>query len=74
MPNQWKPISQAPKDGTRVLIYTSVGNPSTFEGVHIAEWASSDEHEERWFIPAESGFAINPSHFMFLPDPPNSEG
>lgn len=60
MTNAWQPIETAPKDGTRILLWISVGiaMPYAWEG-------------ERWI---GDDYPLNmayPTHWMPLPDAPN---
>ena len=68
---EWRPIESAPKDGTRVLIYTCRGNPSTYEGVLIAEYVQTDDNGDRWWELDEGGRAMNPAGWKPLPEPPS---
>ena len=60
---KWQPISSAPKDGTRILIYEAEqGTPGT---VRISHWRDDT-------IPAGwTGSERPPSHWLPLPLPPD---
>lgn len=56
----WQPIETAPKDGTKVLVYTEYGR--TF----VAAWW---EDYDDWRYHYE-GYVTKPTHWMPLPEPP----
>jgi hypothetical protein len=62
-PSPWRPISDAPKDGSIVLGFM---NPTWIEGIQF--------YEDEWFYPstgdAASKYKTQPTHFMPLPEPP----
>lgn len=75
---QWKPIAEAPKDGTYVLVWSAEG------GVEIAHWSiasiydgDGDEDKKAWTTPEEGpGYwheIEDASHFMPLPPPPQGK-
>jgi hypothetical protein len=75
MPNQWRDISEAPKDGTLVLIaFTENGD----DRIRLAAWEahSDSSYPFVWKTPGGSILVREwkddpePTHFMFLPDPP----
>lgn len=72
----WRPIAEAPRDGTRILV-TRVpydGDPApmriTWHGTFVEEgrkkkgWKFGNKYQLRW----------EPTHFMPLPPPPAQEG
>lgn len=75
--NQWRDISDVPKNGTRILVYSKCG-------IYIVHW--SDEAEFYQFekkpgwqvFECEDGFysisleKTEPTHFMPLPSPPTT--
>ncbi len=69
MSSEWRPIAEAPKDGSQVLCFAadSIGGPP-FYGV--AEWADADADfpntVDGWFW----AYAQRPTHWMPLPEPP----
>lgn len=75
----WRPIEEAPKDGTYVLIaggtyYNSMSlfnEDYPFEGQAIAKW---DDYHRQWRGENSGGhdeyFWHKPTHFMPLPAPP----
>ena len=65
--SEWQPISTAPRDGTRVLLYDQHDPGSGFARV-VGAW---DPKWKRWFsIPGS--YTKRPSHWMALPPPPSS--
>jgi hypothetical protein len=58
---KWQPISTAPKDGTRILIFEADDDTGT---VRVSRWRN-DTIPPGW---AGSG---HPSHWLPLPLPPN---
>jgi len=67
----WHPIETAPKDGTQILAYARDEYGINYYGV--AEWAEARDWMPRsvagWFWT----YAIRPTHWMPLPDPPGDE-
>ena len=59
--NGWRPIEEAPKDGTYVIVHIP-----NYRGVRIA-W----NHSGVW-IDDERGIEINPTHFMNITKPPGA--
>jgi len=69
---QWRPISEAPTEGQRVLLFTppyGAGSGHHFEGMTNGD----QTHPSGW----KSHFCVNkeaqPTHFMPLPPPPEGE-
>lgn len=58
----WQSIETAPKDGTSVLVYDG--------HIWIAEWYETNDRIKGWWAQDHS---CNPTHWMHLPEPPNSE-
>jgi hypothetical protein len=79
----WRPIEDAPKDGTEVLVAggTFYNSTSTFTddlpfiGPSLACW---DDYCREWRGENSGGhdefFYYKPTHFMPLPSPPKAEG
>lgn len=59
--NQWRPIADAPSDGTPMLVYH---NRMVLEAWYSTQWGK--------FVVSETGGThnISPSHFLPLPLPP----
>jgi len=74
----WLPIDQAPKDGTKILVYGTnieigTGDSTGKEEIGVAGWSEIYEGDEEKCWLDEAGFyAIEwfPTHFMPLPAPP----
>lgn len=71
----WKTIDSAPRDGTSILVYSSIGNPVTMEGVVIAEFWEHQQIDDgnEWWSVSHDGLGttcFNPTHWMQLPEPP----
>lgn len=69
---EWKPISTAPKDGTKVLLFIRYSENETH--MTIAAW-KPDRHDRAfewpWHSIEESGYTTKfVTHFMPLPAPP----
>lgn len=70
MTKDWQPIDTAPKDGTRILVYSQslywlvafFGGDHDRPG-HLSQWRSAWDAE--WL-------ARTPTHWMPLPDPPSA--
>ena len=69
--SEWQPIETAPKDGTACLV--------TYDGIVVpARWRLSrisknlfGWHLDNW-SDLDIEFAMNPTHWMPLPEPPTS--
>lgn len=62
----WQPIETAPRDGTRILL-------SNENRVGIGQWITnfqSGYNYNDWFSLMLNKFPYNPTHWMFLPEPP----
>ena len=66
----WKPIETAPKDGTQILAHARDAYGINYYSV--AEWATAMDYNPRsvagWFW----AYAIRPTHWMPLPEPPDA--
>lgn len=60
----WRPIAEAPKDGTYVLICGT-------GGIHMAHWACGRERYQMWLNFDSHGVGA-PTHWMPLPAPPST--
>jgi hypothetical protein len=60
---KWQPISSAPKDGTRILVFEA--DEDTGETVRVSRWRNDT-------IPAGWAGGERPSHWLPLPLPPNA--
>lgn len=77
MASDWMPIETAPKDGTTVLVARHVGNGWGWV-IGVAEWSIAGDIAgwiSRGLLhpPGELGLA-HPTHWMPLPEPPESVG
>lgn len=79
-PEGWRDIESAPKDGTRVLLWssTSGGVWWGYWAVHGANWQPTDTGEDGWTsgavnYSAELVVYIDPTHWRPLPAPPLQE-
>jgi hypothetical protein len=59
--NEWQPIDTAPRDGTEILLFARGHHSDDYRGV--GQWS---EQSNKWFW----SFAIRPTHWMPLPEPP----
>jgi len=59
MMTEWKPISEAPKDGTAVLGWV-------YGGPEVVYWYVT-EKEWRQLL---TSFLVSPTHFMLIPEGP----
>lgn len=63
----WKPIADAPKDGTKLLLGTTY--PTARYRVILGKW---NERLREW--QSEPGsWPMKPTHWMHPPTPPNGE-
>ena len=76
----WKPIESAPKDGTRVLIYTRNASRQRVQEAYWARpWDGAPDEQCWWSTPhgpAGRGYTILPeaaSHWQPLPAPPQEQ-
>lgn len=69
----WRKIAEAPMDGTAILLwpyeYYSTWDGRADPEVVLGYWSSNDEE---WFNP-ETQKTFDPTHFMYLPPPPESQ-
>jgi hypothetical protein len=79
----WRPIEEAPRDGTEVLVAggTFYNSMSTFTDdlpFIGPSWACWDDYCREWRGENSGGhdefFYYKPTHFMPLPSPPKAEG
>lgn len=70
--SEWQPISTAPKDGRLVLLFAGNAMMCAAYDFGDDEWiyAYTDVHREGAPGLFYCSYAINPSHWMPLPDPP----
>ena len=68
----WMPISEAPKDGTEILAFAQSSELLGRKFIGVAQWAEASDwlpgSVAGWFWP----YAIRPTHFRFLPTPPEA--
>lgn len=75
-PSPWRPISEAPRDGTLIIVGRNMGNFGFVRGT--AYYENSGNGIEGWIArgfsepPGELGLA-HPTHWMPLPQPPEEE-
>lgn len=70
---EWQPIKTAPKDGTKIIVYTRADG-----FVPWVSWDDQDEYEDEY----STGFWISefiqwsgiPTHWMHFPDDPDFYG
>lgn len=73
---EWEPIAQAPKDGTRVITLVQGFKP-TIGWWNGKEWTNDQKvhsdpiWEEFYFTISGEDKGYEPTHFMYLPEPPN---
>ena len=60
---KWKTIESAPRDGTEILGW------SKRHGIHVGMLANYKKPE----MPLKSGKWFQPTHWMSLPEPPNTK-
>ena len=75
--SEWQPIETAPKDGTKILVWTH------HDVCEISEWfqATGYKYKEvgrglyaKSIVVANEGWSSNtPTHWQPLPDPPEAE-
>lgn len=64
---RWRPIEEAPKDGTEVLVYDR-----NYGGPCLATWEEYTEKVGAW-VDEELRALPDPTHFMPLPETPGKE-
>jgi hypothetical protein len=82
VPNAWRPIETAPKDGTEVDLYGSWRNQdgSIYRGrFPSCEWGELASGGQAWLydgigLVEHSANQARITHWMPLPEPPQSEG
>ena len=65
-PLDWQPIETAPKDGSRIVVW--VGR----YGAVIARWLRETAGTPCWWGQVSQGVAVQPTHWMPLPAPPEA--
>ena len=69
----WLPISEAPKDGTRVLLFSPDAIPEL--AVWVGEWICDEDQPDggAWWQDVDDPFPVDadPTHWMHLPAPPS---
>jgi hypothetical protein len=60
--NEWQPIETAPKDGSEILTFGSIG-------IMVVFWRDGFWREKANFL----GLRNPPTHWMPLPNPPKQE-
>lgn len=76
----WEPIESAPRDGTRVILFTKwLGDklcPDPFDEVQVGYWDDGNQTHDVWH--REPGwvteFIGTPTHWIPLPAPPATKG
>lgn len=68
---KWQPISEAPKDGTPLLLFGD-------HGVAVGSWQGlygvrANEHFWLSDFCCDTATSFEPTHFMPLPNPPSQE-
>lgn len=66
----WQPIETAPKDQVIDLFTSWFPNKAGFKGLR---WADCYFHNGKWICKCGSKEIKNPSHWMPLPEPPNTD-
>lgn len=64
--SEWRPIETAPKDGTTILV---AGQGST---AWMAKWRPMKRVPDRWESIGLGALPFYPTHWMPLPDPPDT--
>lgn len=78
----WRPISEAPKDGTRLLLRGKLqpipSNQELYSGLELPATTAGywDTIDVAWCIVGATwtGPFFEPTHFMHIPSPPAQEG
>jgi hypothetical protein len=64
----WKPISSAPKDGTRVLLFARLNTDGAKLGPVVGYWHTT---EDEWRLePHDTGTELMPTYWMEIPKIP----
>ncbi|MDP9196105.1 MAG: DUF551 domain-containing protein [Pseudomonadota bacterium] len=70
---EWRPIEEAPKDGTNVLLFNPAKGTTPFR-VREAKWCVTKSGGSTWRLSSGPFWAHNePTHWMPLPPPPEGE-
>lgn len=64
-PQGWRPISEAPRDGTILMLYGG-----TYKCCYLGSYFTASENG--WWV--SQCMPVKPTNFMHLPAPPASEG
>lgn len=69
---EWQPIETAPRDGTKILIWSTPGGGYFIVIPHVEYDEPREDFTERWTWKESAGmYGIRATHWMPLPDPPN---
>lgn len=75
--SEWEPIESAPKDGTFILMYKSVGThylDNEYTPFYVCQWLENGTYGgPGWFYGEGEFFLRNPTHWMPLPAPPRKK-
>ena len=66
----WQPIETAPKDGTKLLLVWREKSPRSLPFVIEGQWHVARDGDEFWWSPSPMRWAVEPTHWMPLPDLP----
>ena len=78
---EWKPIETAPRDGTRIIVYSTYSTESGVGGGMDGPWVGEVFWQDGWYNEDKSGWMIAncdeeygcfvvATHWMPLPPPP----
>ena len=67
--SEWRPISTAPKDGTKIIAYLEAENHC--DEVWKIQWLEEEEGQAGWYD--NYGGDFSPIYWMPLPDPPKKK-
>jgi hypothetical protein len=69
--SEWRPIEEAPKDGTHVVVFAALRRDGTKRRSRRGCAASVAHYEQGWgWLSTPSDYQLHPTHFMPLPEPP----
>lgn len=70
--NNWKEIGDAPLDGSKILVtfYPVSKGEVPYNIVH---WGSGNSNSPGWLIRSTRKLRYEPTHWMPLPNPPETE-
>lgn len=70
--SEWRDISEAPRDGTEILVCGPLKTGRTY--LEVQKWFRSEHHKDGGFWPVVwMQNCEEPTHWQLLPEPPSAD-